>query len=266
MRIIAVDDEQFALDELKDAIREAVPDCELSCFGTPAEALRHAAETAADIAFLDISLIGMNGLALAKRLKDINGKTNIIFATGYSEYALDAFSVQASDYLLKPITREAVVRALEHLREPVAPKTGQRVRVQTFGNFEVFVDDMPLSFARAKTKELLAYLVNRKGAYCRNGEIAAAIWEDKADSKALKSHFRHLVANLRKTLEEKNIGSMLVKKHGYLAVAPVTFQCDLYDFYNGKPDAVNSYTGEYMAQYGWAEFTNGYLEDITSCR
>ena len=262
MRIIAVDDEQFALDELKDAIREAVPDCELSCFGTPAEALRHAAETPADIAFLDISLIGMNGLALAKRLKDINGKTNIIFATGYSEYALDAFSVQASDYLLKPVTREAIVNAMEHLREPVTEKPDQRVRVQTFGNFEIFVDGRPLTFARIKTKELLAYLVNRRGAYCGNDEIVAAIWEDKADSQALKSHFRHLVADLTKTLTEKNIASMLVKKHGYLAVDPGAFQCDLYDFYSGKPDAVNSYAGEYMAQYSWGEFINGYLEDM----
>jgi len=262
MRIIAVDDEQFALDDLKQAIKEAMPDCELSCFSTPAEALGYAAENKVDIAFLDISLSGMNGLALAKRLKDINGKTNIIFATGYSEYAVDAFSVQASDYLLKPVTREAIVKAMEHLREPVAEKPSQRVRVQTFGNFEVFVDGRPLAFARIKTKELLAYLVNRRGAFCGNDEIAAAIWEDKADSQALKSHFRHLAADLTKTLAEKNIGELLVKKHGHLAVAPNSFQCDLYDFFSGKPDAVNSYAGEYMAQYSWAEFINGYLEDM----
>ena len=262
MRVIAVDDEPFALDDLKQAITEALPDCELSCFNTPSEALRYAAGTAPDIAFLDISLSGMNGLALAKRLKDINGKTNIIFATGYSEYAVDAFSVQASDYLLKPVTREAIVKALAYLREPIAEKSNQRVKVQTFGNFELFVDGKPLTFARIKTKELLAYLVNRRGAYCGNDEIVAAIWEDKADSQALKSHFRHLVADLTKTLTDKNIGSMLVKKHGYLAVDPGTFQCDLYDFFSGKPHAVNSYTGEYMAQYSWAEFINGYLEGM----
>jgi len=262
MKIIAVDDEPFALDDLRQAIKDALPDCELSCFGTASEALRYAAETAPDIAFLDISMSGMNGLALAKRLKDLSGKTNIVFATGFSEYAVDAFSVQASDYLLKPVTREAVARAVEHLREPVAEKSGQRVKVQTFGNFEVFVDGKPLTFSRIKTKELLAYLINRRGAYCNNDEITAAIWEDKADSQALKSHFRHLVADLTKTLTEKNIGSMLVKKHGHLAIDPGTFQCDLYDFYNGKADAVNRYAGEYMAQYSWAEFINGYLEDM----
>ena len=262
MKILAVDDEVFARENLSRAIKTALPDCELCCFGTPGEALQYAAEAIPDIAFLDISLSGMNGLALAKRLKDINGKTNIIFATGYSEYAIDAFSVQASDYLLKPVTREAIVRAIKHLREPVVKNSDQRVRVQTFGNFEVFVDGRPLAFTRLKTKELLAYLINRRGAFCGNDEIAAAIWEDKADSQALKSHFRHLVADLTKTLVNKNIGSMLVKKRGHLAVDPGAFQCDLYDFYNGKPDAVNSYAGEYMAQYSWAEFTNAYLEDM----
>ena len=260
MRIIAVDDEPFAIWELRQAIGEAVPEGELSCFDTPAEALRYAAGAAVDIAFLDISLGGMNGLVLAKRLKDINGKTNIIFATGYSDYALDAFSVQASDYLLKPVTREAVARAMEHLRDPVAVASGKRMRVQTFGNFEVFVDGSPLDFARSKTKELFAYLVNRRGAFCGNDEIIAAIWEDKADSPALKSHFRHLVADLTQTLKHVGVASALIKKHGYLAVAPDEIQCDLYDFYSGKPAAVNSYTGEYMAQYSWAEFINAYLE------
>ena len=262
MKIIAVDDERFALQDLKQAIEEAAPGCNLYCFDTPAEALRYAAETQVDIAFLDISLRGMNGLALAKRLKDINGRTNIIFATGYSEYAVDAFSIQASDYLLKPVTREAVVKAMEHLRDPVAEKSDQRVSVQTFGNFEVFVDSSPLAFARSKTKELLAYLINRRGAFCGNDEIIAAIWEDKTDSQALKSHFRHLVSDLTRTLKDKDIESLLVKKHGYLAVAPSEFQCDLYDFYSGKQSAVNSYAGEYMAQYSWAEFTNGYLEEV----
>jgi len=262
MKIIAVDNEQFALQDLKQAIEEAVPGCEPACFGAPAEALRYASGTQVDVAFLDISLSGMNGLVLAKRLKDINGSTNIIFATGYSDYAVDAFSVEASDYLLKPVTREAVVNAMEHLRDPVAVKSGKRVCVQTFGNFEVFVDGSPLDFTRTKTKELLAYLVNRRGSFCGNDEIIAAIWEDKTDSQTLKSHFRHLVADLTQALKHEDIESILVKKHGYLAVDTDKFQCDLYDFYSGKPAAVNSYAGEYMAQYSWAEFINGYLEDM----
>ena len=78
----------------------------------------------------------------------------------------------------------------------------------------------------------------------------------------LKSHFRHLVSDLTQTLKANGVESLPVRKHGYLAVAPDTFQCDVYDFYRVKPVAVNSYAGEYMAQYSWAEFINGYLEDV----
>ena len=86
----------------------------------------------------------MNGLELAKRLKDQHGETNIVFVTGYSEYAIDAFDLHASGYLLKPATVEKVQDAMENLRIP--PETigrGKRVRIQCFGNFEIFVDGVP---------------------------------------------------------------------------------------------------------------------------
>ena len=259
MNILAVDNELPALDDLRHAIESAIPDCQAACFDAPAEALRYAADNAIEIAFLDISLGAMNGLELAKRLKDINGKTNIVFATAYSDYAVDAFSVQASDYLLKPVTKEAVARALERLREPVAPENGPRLRVVTFGNFEAFAGGEPLAFARTKTKELLAYLVSKRGAFCSNGEIIAVLWEDEADSLSLKSHFRHLAADLTHTLRRAGAGSALIKKRGYMAVAPAAFKCDYYDYCDGDPAAVNRYGGEFMAQYGWAEFYNAYL-------
>ena len=262
MNIIAVDDEQLALIDLQTAIKEALPESSLSCFDVPDHALKFAGENRVDVAFLDINMGGMNGLHLAKHLKEINGNTNIIFVTGYTQYALDAFSLHASGYILKPITADAVFEAMKHLNRPVKQAADKRLRIQTFGNFEVFVDEKPLCFARSKTKELFAYLVYRNGALCNNNEIVAVLWEDMPDADNLQSYYRHLVADLTKTLANNNIGSMLVKKRGHLAVDPGAFQCDLYDFYNGKADAVNRYAGEYMAQYSWAEFINGYLEDM----
>jgi len=259
MKIIAVDSERKALDDLKHAIEGAMPGARAACFDTPFKALRYAAENFVEIAFLDISPGEMNGLELARRLKNINRKTNIVFVTGYARYAVDAFSVQASDYLLKPVTKEAVAAALERLREPVARGGGPRVRVVTFGNFEVFADGEPLAFARTKTRELLAYLVSRRGVFCTNDEIIAVLWEDKADTLSLKSHFRHLVSDLTHTLRCAGADGMLIKKRGRLAVAPAAFQCDLYDYCDGEPAAISRYNGEFMAQYDWAEYYNAYL-------
>jgi two-component SAPR family response regulator len=150
----------------------------LSCFDTSTEAIEHAKTVQIDAAFLDINMGGMNGLQLAKRLKDIYGKTNIVFVTGYSEYAVDAFSMYASGYLMKPVTKEAVLTAMDNLRNPLKPPD-KGIRAQCFGNFEIFADNKPLCFACTKTKELLAYLIYREGSQCGNNEIIAVLWEDR---------------------------------------------------------------------------------------
>ena len=260
MNIIAVDDEHFALMDLRSVIEEALPDSTLCCFDTPAAVLEYAKNNRVDVAFLDIEMGRMSGLQLAKHLKDIYGKTNIIFVTGYSQYALDALALYVSGYLMKPVTAIKIIEAIEHLRYPIKPASGKRIRVQTFGNFEIFVDEKPLIFARTKTKELFAYLVLRQGAHCSNDEIAAVIWEDKNDTPSLKSLFRTLVADLIQTLKAAGIHDVVIKQRGQLAILPDKIICDLYDFCAGIN--VNSYLGEFMSQYSWAEFTIGYLDRI----
>jgi len=257
MNIIAVDDEQFGLKDLQSAIEEALPGNMLNCFNTPTAALEYARSNKTEVAFLDVEMGEMSGLQLAKALKDIYGKTNIIFVTGFSQYAVDAFALYASGYLMKPVDVKAVQEAVEYLRYPVEPKQTSRIRVQTFGNFEVFVDNKPLNFNRTKSKELFAYLVSRQGALCSNDEITAIIWENKEDSSALKSMFRNLVADLTQTLENADMHGIIIKQRGYLAVAADKISCDLYDFCAGN--YVNRYMGEFMTQYNWAEFTNSYL-------
>jgi len=262
MNIIAADDEHLALKSIENAIMAAIPNCSLSCFDTPSKVVTFAETNRVDVAFLDIEMGGMNGLQMAEHLKGINKKTNIIFTTGYSQYAVDAFAVHASGYILKPVSTEAVTEALEHLHHPVKQFPEKRIRVQTFGNFEVFMDDKPLHFSRSKTKELLAYLVLRRGALCNNNEVVAIIWEDRPDSPALQNQYRHLVLDLVNSLKSVGAEGMLVKQRGYLGIVPDMLSCDLYDFCDANADPVNSYLGEFMAQYGWAEFTNAYLEKI----
>ncbi|MCL1939254.1 MAG: response regulator [Desulfovibrionaceae bacterium] len=264
MRIIAADDEILALKGLERVIRNVLPDCTLSCFDTAEGALEHARENHVDVAFLDIEMGGMNGLALARLLKDIHGTINIVFTTGHSRYAVDSYDVAASDYLLKPITKEAVAKAMARLREPVDVKAGTKIYVQTFGNFEVFVEGAPLIFARSKTKELLAYLIDRKGALCSNNEIIAAVWEERVDSCSLQNYFRQLVVDLTKTLKKARISDIVMKQRGQLAVRPDKFACDLYEFERGNSAAVRMYSGKYMAQYSWAEITNARLESMTT--
>lgn len=259
MNIIAVDDEKLALDALVDSIEKTEPDAIVTGFRRPAEALAFIQETVCDVAFLDIKMRGMTGLELARQLKDIQGDINIVFVTGYSEYTLDAFRLYASDYLLKPATPEAVRQALEHLRNPIRPGMNKRVRFQCLGNFEVFVDNRPLVFKRAKAKEVLAYLVDRMGASVTMGELMTVIWEDGPDTSSRQSNLRNLIADLKSVLSDAGVADIILKSRNSIALDCALVDCDYYDFLDHIPYAVNAYHGEYMAQYPWAEITTAAL-------
>ena len=254
MRIIAVDDEKIALEALSGAIRAIVAEDEVVSFRYPEDAIEYAKENLCDIAFLDIEMVGMSGVELAEELKKYNNEINIVFCTGYGNYRDVAFDLHASGYLMKPITPEKVKRELENLRRPISEK--KKLKVQTFGNFEVYIDGKPLNFKYRRTKELFAYLVDRVGAMCSVGEIIGILFEDEGGRE---DYFQKLRRDLLSTLEEVGCENAIVHKRGMLGVVVTELQCDYYDYLNNKKDLATSYFGEYMSQYSFAEYTNAHL-------
>ncbi len=254
MRIIAVDDEKLALESLSSAIKAIVTEDEVVSFRYAEDALEYARENACDIAFLDIEMVGMSGVELAAELKKYNSEINIVFCTGYGNYRDAAFELHASGYLMKPITPEKVKGELENLRRPIFEK--KRLKVQTFGNFEVYVDGKPLAFKYRRTKELFAYLVDRVGAMCTVGEITGIIFEDEGGRE---DYFQKLRRDLLSTLEEVGCAGAIVHKRGMLGVVVSELQCDYYDCLSGKKSFSSCYFGEYMSQYSFAEYTNAQL-------
>jgi two-component SAPR family response regulator len=112
MNIIAVDDERFALLDLKSAVEEAFPDNTLTCFDSSKNALEYSKNNPIDLAFLDIDMGGMNGLQLANHLKNINEKIKLVFVTGHVMHAINTFAVSVSGYIVKPVTVKAIQAAV----------------------------------------------------------------------------------------------------------------------------------------------------------
>lgn len=256
MRIIAVDDEPLMLDKIEKCIKRAEPGCQLFTFLNPRDSLVLAGKQTVDVFFLDIRMSGMDGVTLAKKIKLIQPRTNIIFTTGYSEYMPDAFLLNVSGYLLKPVTERSVREQLDILRFPVPNRQSEKVRLQCFGNFEVFIDNAPVRFEHSKTKELLAYLTLRRGAVCTSNEIMAAMWED--DSHA--SYFRDLRKDLVGTLRDRGYSDIIEVRRGRMALITEKVDCDYYQWLNGTADGINAYHGEFMGQYSWAEFVNASMQ------
>jgi two-component SAPR family response regulator len=177
--------------------------------------------------------------------------------------------MRAKGFIMKPFTVEAVSEAMHEAAEYLQNKdllalskgtpgsSEKKLHVQTFGNFEVFVNGKPLKFNRTKTKELFAYLISRRGAECSHNEIIDILW-DEEEEKDILQIFRKLVLDLSQKLDEAGFSDILIKRYGALAIVPEKISCDYYDFYAGIN--VNNYMGEFMSQYKWAEFTNTYLD------
>lgn len=216
MNIIAVDDEYHALKNLERAIIEAVPDSTVSAFVEPEDALSYAADKRVDIAFLDINMSSMNGIALAKRLKEIYNKTNVIFVTGYTEYAVDAFSVEASDYVMKPVEPEDVAMAVSRLREPL-DKGIEAKKVETLGPYtfdhvtnRVYYNGCDTALF-PKEFRLFCVLADNPGVCFGAEELYQKIWGDDPNNSADNTIAVH-ISGIRKKLEMDEPNNPNIKK------------------------------------------------------
>lgn len=264
MYILAVDDEYHALKYLVDELNKVFSGCEIHGEQNASDALKwtHSLNNCHELryAFLDVQIGNSSGLELAKQLKTISPDITLIFCTAYKEYAFDAFGLYAKGYLLKPFRAEDILRVLDEMvtdwRSEHCRLT-RDIRIRTFGHFEVFVDGKPLEFERQKAKELLAYLVDRHGARVSTKEIAGVLWENYDYNPQTKNKTTSTVSFLRKALNAAGIGDILIKSWNQLALDITKVKCDAYDFENMDVTAINSFHGEYMVNYSWAEFTTG---------
>lgn len=262
MNILVVDDEKLILADLLKAIRACAPDADIRSFENADDALAHSASSPQDVAFLDIELPGMSGLHLAQELKKINNRVNVVFVTGYSEYAPNAFSMHASGYVLKPIKAEHIRRELANLRYPPEDPVGaaaKRIKIRCFGDFEVFVDGRRLKLSRSKSRELLAYLVHRNGANVTKAEMASVLWESKPYTRAIQQQLQRAISTLEKIFADAGVEELLNRRWGAISVDTAQFESDYIDLMRGDENARNSFRGEYMAEYSWAESTTADL-------
>lgn len=263
MRFLAVDDEKPALNRLLRVLEQAVPGCEVRGFSYSEDALAEIASNGfrPNVAFLDVEMPGLTGLELAKKIREQSLCTKIVFVTGYSQYALEAYSVHARGYLMKPVTAESIQAELAEMAEE--PVRGDcRIRIRCFGNFDVFIDGVSLNFSRSKAKELFAYLIHKQGSACTVRELAAVLFEDQEYNLLVQNYLQKIISSMMKTLTSVNARHVVNKQYNSLSVNTADVDCDFYRFFRLDVNAVNSYVGEYMAQYSWAEFTLGYLDNF----
>jgi len=126
LRALVVDDEQLAREELCFLLEQAG---DVDVVGQAADgpsAMRLAGELKPDVLFLDVQMPGLTGFEVARRLIQADVPSQIVFVTAFDQYAVDAFTVNAVDYLLKPVDLDRLEQALNRARRRVTPEPAAR--------------------------------------------------------------------------------------------------------------------------------------------
>lgn len=235
-RILALDDEAPLLRSLAEELIEVFPRAELTPCASCSEAvgrLEELAERGAelDFAFLDIRLPDGLGTDVARRVRELYPKASVLFTTAYGEYALEAFDIHVTGYLMKPVSARGIVEVLDVMLpqwreggepslpagyEPPPPST--RVRVVQGAQPQVFIDGELILFSRRKSLELLAYLVRRQGEPASTVQLAATLWPDEPYGRKVKNKVTVAISGLRTVLREHGCEDLLVKGWNSLSI------------------------------------------------
>ena len=250
------------LPRFSEMLNKIQPEAHLLLFNNSPEALAAARNNKIDIAFLDYDLPEMNGLILGQYLKDLYSSINLIYFIHDKSHAFDAMQLRASGCILLPFKEKNINDELCSLRYPLSHEGTSRIFAQTFGNFDLFIDGKPVAFKYSKTKEIVALLINNRGAKTTNGEIIASLWEDDGDPEKKSSYLSNLRQDLQNTLTRYKSTDILLKQRGSMAIAVDLIECDLYDWLKNKKNSRYQYLGDYMNQYSWAEMMHAELDDL----
>ena len=250
MIAIAVDDEALMLRALTRAIKASPDITQVIEFSDCEKALDYAKNNPISVAFLDINMRGMGGLALAEKIVALKPDCKIVFCTGYEEYAIPAFKLHASGYLMKPISAEDVQSEIDNIKG--VRQKRKLLEVKCFGNFEVYAKGERLLFKRSKTKELFAFLIDRNGAGMTAKQICAVLFPEDTDDNKNGTYLRQLVLDLKTTLKAVEAEEVFRHETPFYRIDTSLIKCDYLSYIeSGKPE----FYGEYMAQFSWADET-----------
>ena len=200
IRAMIVDDEQPSINKLGRLLEESGMAEVTAAFTRPKDALAFLKENKVHAVFLDIEMPEMDGIELASQMIELQKGLAVVFVTAYNEYAVEAFRLNALDYLLKPVTGEILKETLYRIIEEknISPST-EEVQVRMFGRFSVRVGKENVRFRTEKAEELLAFLVDKKGGFISRREIIDSLWEDFDGDRALM-HFNTTLHYVKKAL------------------------------------------------------------------
>ncbi len=277
IKAVILDDEQPAIDKLEKQLKTSGQVEVVGKFTEPLVALEFLKETIVDAIFLDIEMPNLSGLEVSNRALDINKRVAVVFITAYNQYAVEAFRLNALDYLLKPVSMERLQETLKRIVEEkgitIEPAT---TSIQCFGKLKLVVGGSEVRFRTKKAEELLALLLDRTGKFIHRNEICDLLWEDYDGDRAL-TNFNTTLHYVKKALWQQGARITVEHHKGSYRLVTDGLDCDCLQFrqFTGKPYDINEdnlpryeatadlYQGQYLVgeDYSWAELNRQMMKE-----
>lgn len=280
LKTILIDDEKPALKALEYQLKQYENIEIVGEFTKISEAIKKIHEENMNLVFLDIEMQNINGIEAAKKIISIDRNIQIVFVTAYDDYAVDAFEIEAIDYIMKPVLKrrlDKTINRIENRFELIFQKNRERRenKILCFGNFEWINKAQAIKWRTAKTKELIAYFVHHRGRFVHKNKIIESLWEDKEIEKAVKL-LHTSIYNLRKALKIIGIEKGIIYSDEMYKLNVENVYCDLYEFdkivkeeigfeslqIEDLKKAASLYRGDYLQEndYVWAKEHKEQLE------
>ncbi len=268
IRAIVVDDEQPSLDKLDKLLKDSgLAEIE-GKFTEPLAALAFLQENKVDAVFLDIEMPEIDGIELSNHIADLQAEIAVVFVTAYNQYAVEAFRLNALDYLMKPVSADRLGETLcRIIKEKSIPVSSGEIHVRCFGGFKVDIGMKDVKFRTEKAEELLAFLIDRKETFVSRIEIIDNLWENFDGDRAL-IHFNTTLHYVKKALLPHGVRISILHERGCYRLDAAGLSCDYLKFLEfaeknktaGQEnilkyeEAAGLYTGEYLygLEYDWA--------------
>lgn len=241
IRTILIDDERPALNNLERLLKDYNQIEIVGAYTDVTKVFEKIKKEKVHLIFLDIEMPKMKGIEAAEKILEIDSNVQIVFVTAYNDYAVDAFEVEAVDYVMKPIIKRRLDKTIERVikrHKDIFQRKDleEENKILCFGNFEIKRGQEGIKWRTSKSEEFTAYLVHHRGKFVHKSKIIEELWPDKDEEQATKL-LHTSVYYARNGLKSINLDQAIMYSNKKYKFDIGTMFCDIEEF----DKAFNSY-------------------------